>query len=273
VDLRARSLKEVHPRFQLFPWKFLLLTFPHEVSYCCDSCCRGASLGIRLVIAADVCFYRDGLAQALNKLDGLEVVAAVGTTDDALKIGGLTAFDVALVDMAMPASMAAIQGIRQTATHAHVVALGIGKEADHVIACAEAGAIGYVSRETSLKDLIRTIEAAGRGETLCSPKVAATLSERVAALAAARVVVPHTAHRLTVRERQIAELLKRGLSNKEIAHRLYIEVPTVKNHVHNILDKLGVRRRSEVSARVSDTIGDLSSPINLPDQASGVPLG
>jgi DNA-binding NarL/FixJ family response regulator len=88
-----------------------------------------------------------------------------------------------------------------------------------------------------------------RGEFLCSPGTAATLLRRVAALAAERHTADNGA-RLTPREQQVVRLIDEGLSNKEIARRLSIEVRTVKNHVHSILEKLQVRRRGEAAARM-----------------------
>jgi two-component system nitrate/nitrite response regulator NarL len=93
------------------------------------------------------------------------------------------------------------------------------------------------------------VRSVTRGETLCSPRIAATLFRRVAALAAdRRVGDERTLRRLTRRERQIVDLIADGLSNKEIAHRLQIEFATVKNHVHNILEKLQVTRRADAVA-------------------------
>jgi DNA-binding NarL/FixJ family response regulator len=95
--------------------------------------------------------------------------------------------------------------------------------------------------------LVATLESATRGEALFSPRMAASLLRRVAALAATQPS-PSAQVRLTPRERDIMRLLDEGLSNKEIAQRLGIEVATVKNHVHNILEKLQVHRRGEAAA-------------------------
>jgi DNA-binding NarL/FixJ family response regulator len=104
-----------------------------------------------------------------------------------------------------------------------------------------------VSREGSLEDLISALDSVSRGELLCPPRIAAGLRRRVAALAAARAPVGPRGH-LTRREAEVAGLIDAGLSNKQIAQRLCIEVPTVKNHVHNILEKLQVHRRGEAAA-------------------------
>jgi two-component system nitrate/nitrite response regulator NarL len=118
-----------------------------------------------------------------------------------------------------------------------------------ILECAEAGVAGYVTRNGSLADLIATIESVGRDEIIVSPRVAAALVRRLALLAAERRG-PSARRALTSRERDVVMLLEGGLSNKEIAERLCIEVTTVKHHVHNILKKLRVSRRGEAAAKL-----------------------
>jgi DNA-binding NarL/FixJ family response regulator len=104
-----------------------------------------------------------------------------------------------------------------------------------------------------LGELLVAVEDAARGEAHCSPRVAAALLHRVRMLGQTAPVVPQAeavANRLTSRELQIVALIAQGLSNKEIATRLMIELPTVKNHVHNILSKLGVKQRADAVRRV-----------------------
>ena len=116
-----------------------------------------------------------------------------------------------------------------------------------VVACAEAGVAGYVTRDASIDDLVATIDSVVRGEALLSPTVGATLLRGVAAPA---VGDRHDiGERLTAREWEVLDLVGEGLSNKQIAKRLEIETPTVKNHVHNILEKLDAHSRTEAAAR------------------------
>ena len=117
---------------------------------------------------------------------------------------------------------------------------------------------GYVGRGDSLEDLVAAVESAARGELHCSPKIAGSLVRRVAILAAGRAVVSLQG-RLTSREREIARFLEKGLSNKEIATALCIEVATVKNHVHNLLEKLNVHRRTHVAGAVRLTCSSSST--------------
>ncbi len=134
---------------------------------------------------------------------------------------------------------------------AKVVALAMPEVEPRLVALAEAGISGYVSREGSIEDLIAVIESVFRGEMLCSPRMAATLLRRVTALAAERQPARARA-RLTERQSEIVALIAEGLTNKEIAKRLCIELPTVKNHLHTIFARLDVSRRSEAAARARD---------------------
>jgi DNA-binding CsgD family transcriptional regulator len=116
-----------------------------------------------------------------------------------------------------------------------------------LIACAEAGIVGFVTRDASVDDLVDAIRNALRGEVICSARVSGLLFQRMAALSGA-TQAPSNMRLLTRRECEIAKLVYEGMSNKEIARSLRIASATVKNHVHNILEKLQVSRRSAAAA-------------------------
>jgi two-component system nitrate/nitrite response regulator NarL len=142
-------------------------------------------------------------------------------------------------------SLAAVRKLHDVVPGASFIALAVSETEDHIVAWAKAGVSGYVACDASAGELVTTITAVARGEAPCSPRMAAWLLKEVAALASAPDV-EEADNRLTRREREIVELIERGLSNKEIARDLHIALSTVKNHVHNILDKLQVSRRSHV---------------------------
>jgi len=223
----------------------------------------GQGTVIRVAIVADIRLYREGLARILERQPNISVVATAATSDGSLAPLSQLAPDLILIDMAMPDSPAAIRRVAVAAPGAKVVSLSVREGEDHgdVLASAEAGAIAYVPREASLEDLVAVIECAVRGEAVCSPRVAGALLRRIAALATDGRSDRVQAH-LTSREREIMGLIDEGLSNKEIAKRLRIEVATVKNHVHNILEKLQVHRRGEAAARVRG--GKPGDPGQLP---------
>lgn len=204
---------------------------------------------IQVVVVADIPLYREGLVRALGQEGPTRVVGAAAKLKEALSLISELRPDVVLVDVAMREGLGTLRAIGEVAPEAKTVALAVREAEADVIACAEAGALGYVPRDGNLNDLEAVIESVARGETLCSPRIAAGLLRRVAALAAERQPAPPDA-RLTARELEIADLLDEGLSNKEIAQRLSIAVPTVKNHVHRILDKLHVHRRAEAVSRL-----------------------
>ena len=154
--------------------------------------------------------------------------------------------DVVLYDLRCPS------GLRRPAppgqrAHVSVVALGLEESVEWVIACAEAGIAGYVTDSTSLDELVQRIEDAAHGDFHCPPHIAASLLHRLATIGPL-LGSPGAASRLTSRELEVAALLQEGLSNKQIAHRLTIQLATVKNHVHSILEKLETPTRSDAAA-------------------------
>jgi DNA-binding NarL/FixJ family response regulator len=198
---------------------------------------------------AEIRLLRDLLSETLRKRSAIAVAGAAATADEAIAQLEEMAVDIVLLDVHTPQSVDAIRLLAAAACEPRIVAISVPELEPEIIRCAEAGVAGYVTEDAGVAQLVAAVETVARGEMLCSPRVAATLLRRVAALAAERERTGPTA-RLTSRELEVISLIGQGLSNKEIAHHLSIEVSTVKNHVHNILEKLGARRRSEAVAQV-----------------------
>lgn len=138
-----------------------------------------------------------------------------------------------------------LRRFRCVAPECKVIMLEVPNQDETILACIEVGGIsGYVVEEGSFNDLIRTVRAISVGESICSPRLANLAFTRISTLAN-RFYDSRTSEIscLTRREQDIMEAIERGLSNKEIAGELKIEVSTVKNHVHNILDKLHLQNR------------------------------
>jgi two-component system nitrate/nitrite response regulator NarL len=192
---------------------------------------------ITVVILADICLYRDGLAEVLGKQDGVRVVGT-GAGDRAGVTTVLEADpDVALVDMAMVGSSAVVRSLAQAVPQVRILALAVPETDSHVLACAEAGIAGYVPREGTLEDLVATLHGVARGEAVYSPRIVAVLLQRLAATTTRQ---PATASdRLTTRETEIVDLIDGGLTNREIAARLCIELATVKNRPVPVPKRLG----------------------------------
>jgi len=214
----------------------------------------------RVLIVVGIRLYREGLAQLLDAQDGFTVV---GTADSgrgaAEQIEQLTP-DVALVEMGLTDLDAITAVLSSRSSPIPIVVMGIEDSDSDVLACAERGATSYVTRDASVQELTGTIQSAAKGEVICSPRTAGTLIKRVGTLAA-QLKPDVTTVPLTRREREVAALMGEDLSNKEIAARLRIEVATVKNHVHNVLDKLRVHRRTDAARVLGHVSRSTSRPL------------
>jgi two-component system nitrate/nitrite response regulator NarL len=199
---------------------------------------------IRVLIASDVRLYREALEQTLRGAPGIQVIASGADTEETLDHIRRHAPDVVLLDMSMDGAYALARHVGRSSKDTKVVALGMPEAETAVIMCAEVGIAGYVTRNGTTSDALEAIRAAARGEVRCSPKIAGFLFRHIAALSGERSSGDPVAG-LTAREMQILRLLQQGLSNKMISRTLGIELPTVKNHVHSLLGKLGVHRRAE----------------------------
>ncbi len=200
---------------------------------------------IRLFIVDDNRLFREGLVAMLAEQEGLVVVGTAASGDEALKQIRAIRPQMALIDIGMPDKdgLEVTEALRKDVPEVKVIILGMPDLSDEIMTCIEAGAVGYVLKEASFEYLIEVIRSADRGESFCSPRMAASLFSRVAELAGERT--PSSSVKLTPRELEVVNRIADGLSNKEIAGRLLIETQTVKNHVHNILDKLQLHNRLE----------------------------
>lgn len=203
---------------------------------------------MRVLVIGDIRLFRDGLAHYLRRVPNVTVVGVAKERTSAVSQCRELQPDVALVDMAMPEGMLAVREIGDIGAGIRVVALSIPDDGGAVIACAEVGVSAYVARDGSLDDLVSTLYDVMRGEAQVSPRIAGALLRRLGDVASGRCA-PTSSSPLTPREEEIASLVADGLSNKQIARRLRIRVPTVKNHVHNILEKLNASRRMEIARR------------------------
>jgi len=207
--------------------------------------------GVAVFIVADVALHRIGLARLLDPEAEVAVAGGSAPGPDALARIGELEPEIVLLDVPEPARLREARAIRAMLPGPRVVAVGVPETEDGILLCAEAGICGYVTPEASAEQLASTIACVARGELPCSARIAGTLMRRVASLASASPPAPPL-YALTPRERQVVELVAQGLSNKEIAHSLAIEVTTVKTHVHHLLEKLRLRRRGELAALAHD---------------------
>jgi len=202
---------------------------------------------VRTLIVIDVPFYRQGLQELLAKSGEVVVVGAASDAEDAERIVRFELPDVVLLDVGTVESVEVLRRIRRIEPTPRIVALAISETPESIMEWAESGIAGYVPRDASLAHLIRVLKGVVRDELYCSPRIAATMIRRLAALAASSRRSGDPVGDLSTREHEVFLLIARGLSNKAIASHLGIANATAKNHVHNILDKLSLRRRVEAT--------------------------
>lgn len=202
---------------------------------------------VRLLIVADVRLYREGILTSLSNRPPLLVVGAAATLEEALRLTASLSPHVVIIDMATRGRTSIVRGIRDAAPCVSIVGFGVEEIESEILACAEAGLSGYIPCDASIDELVTCIVSVCRGELRCTPRVAATLFRHLEVHDIGDPRVER--HVLTGREREVLGLIEQGLSNKEIALRLHIEVSTVKNHVHNVLEKLQVPSRLHAARR------------------------
>jgi len=207
------------------------------------------SPNVRLIVVADVRLHRESIVSGLSARDGFEVVGAASSAKEALDLVASTGPAIVVLDMVTQGSEDIARRISAAANDIRTLAFAVGDSERQILACVDAGVAGYVSREASLDDLAAAIDGVARGDLPVPPRIAATLFRRLGVIRRDEREAP--SQTLTARERQILLLINEGLSNKEIAARLTIEVATVKNHVHSLLTKMQVTTRGQAAARLS----------------------
>ena len=191
----------------------------------------------RIMLVDDHGVVRSGLGAFLSVNPDLELVGEAENGEQAVVRAGLLKPDVILMDLMMPVmdGVAAIQAIKQQHPHIQIIALTSFQEDELVQNALKAGAVGYLMKNVTARELAAAIKAAKDGKMTLSPEAAQ-------ALVRATQQVKET-NTLTEREHEVLKLMVEGLNNAEIAERLVVSLSTVKYHISNILMKLGVDNR------------------------------
>lgn len=203
---------------------------------------------IRISIISDVRFLRESLAEVLPSTSML-ISGLFADARDAIKLLASNQPDIVLLDAALPNGLAAVGEIRGVAWQLPVVVIAVAETAEEVIAWAEAGAAGYIPRTAGVADIVPLLVSIKRGEQPCPASVASGMLRRISNGGAPNGEYKNitSSAALTARETQIAQMIVGGMSNKDIARRLSIELATAKTHVHNILGKLNLQRRGQTA--------------------------
>jgi len=210
---------------------------------------------IRILLVDDQALFREGLSTLLSVQPDLAVVGEANNGQEALALAERLQPDVVLMDLRMPVldGVAATRSLKERQPDCRVIVLTTFDDDDYVFEGLRAGAVGYLLKDVSSETLVEAIHTAASGETFLQPSVAAKVVAEFARLSQHRparsqgLVEP-----LSERELEIIALVADGASNKEIAGRLFIAEGTVKNHVTNILGKLGVRDRTQAALKARE---------------------
>ena len=205
---------------------------------------------IRIAIIHHHRLLRESLAYALSQDPAISLCCQISNVDEIPRNWEGPCPDIVLIEMleASRPFLMRISTLKSECPGCRIIMLDVPECAETVLACIEVGgAMGYATKNGSLDDIFQTIRSVMSGEAMCPPRVANLLFSRVSELSRqVASVSSQPANGLTRREQAIVSAIEKGFSNKEIAVQLGIEVSTVKNHVHNILDKLHLHDRQSV---------------------------
>lgn len=207
---------------------------------------------VRVFVVSDVRLYRECLSRLIATEDALNLAGAARTAESPSRLRAGAHPDVVIVDAIQCLDLTVAREIASAAGEARVVALVAPDLEDDLLGLAGAGVSGFLSWEASSRQLVEIVEHAARGERPCSPDVADAILRQAGERSGGDLSFDGS---LTKREAQIADLVADGLSNKAIASHLSIELATVKNHVHRVLEKLEVHSRGEAAAKLTNRAG------------------
>ena len=210
---------------------------------------------IKLMLVDDQALFREGLRTLLSVYDDLEIVGEANNGQEAVERAPELRPDVILMDLRMPVldGVAATRQIHETMPATKIIVLTTFDDDDHVFDGLRAGAVGYLPKDVPSEKLVEAIRAAAQGQTFLQPSVAAKVVAEFTRLSTAPTQAAQPlVEPLSERELEILRLIATGASNKEIAGELFITEGTVKNHVTNILGKLGVRDRTQAALKAKE---------------------
>ena len=201
----------------------------------------------RLLIIGDIALFREGIENGLARTGQFHIVGSVDVRE-ALEILREQQVDVVVLDTSRRRASSQARQLLGVCPTLKIVAFGIDG-IDDALACAEVGVRAFVGEDGSVEEITEAARIAARGLSICPPELTARLLDRLAEIARASETRRHD--RLTERQDKIARMVADGLSNKQIARELSISPATVKNHVHAILGKFDLPRRSAIGSQLT----------------------
>ena len=203
---------------------------------------------VRVLVVDDQQLIRDGIASMLDVQTGISVVGTAKNGQDAIEQSIRLAPDVVLMDIHMPVmdGIAATENLRRELPGSQVVMLTTFDDDVYIIRSLQAGACGYLLKDIPVHDLAQAVQLAHSGVYQLAPEVAGKLVGNLKLQNSSKISEPST-YGLTKRELEVLILIANGATNREIAEKLFVSEGTVKNHVSNILNRLGLRDRMQAA--------------------------
>jgi DNA-binding NarL/FixJ family response regulator len=207
------------------------------------------------LLVDDQSLFREGLRTLLSVQPDFEIVAEAGNGEQALQMVETYRPDVVLMDLHMPVldGVTATKRLHAAQLDCQVIVLTTFDDDEHIFEALRAGAVGYLLKDVASETLFTAVRAAARGESILQPSVAAKVIAQFTHMTGPSVQPAQPLiEPLSERELEVLSIIAEGKSNREIASELYITEGTVKNHVTNILGKLGVRDRTQAALKARD---------------------
>lgn len=227
---------------------------------------------IRLLVVEDNRLLRDGITQMLNRQKDMIVVASAGNGETTLRSVASSKPAVVLLDLGLSNqnSLQLVATLRKTHPAVRIIVMDLIPMQEDVVIFVQAGVSGFIMKDATIDDFLRTIRSVARGTRVLPPILTGSLFSQIvdAAVTGAGRSRLKISVRMTKRERQVIQLVADGLTNKEIAHNLHLSPSTVKSHIHNILEKLALRSRVQIAnyARASGDFKEVTDSISLIDE-------
>ncbi|GAB3374102.1 hypothetical protein GCM10027431_26380 [Lysobacter rhizosphaerae] len=205
---------------------------------------------MRVAILTPVRLLGDVLARCMGGRSGIEILLVVSDMAEIRALFPANSVDAVLIDMTHPIDLDEVRSLAIAYPQVVLIALGLTEQRQDVIRCGRAGFTSYVSRDSTVEGLKKALHDALAGRLACPDEISGELLR--ALFRQEREVLGSDSQPLTRRESDVLRLIGRGLTNKEIARELGLSVATVKHHVHNVLEKLGLPRRTHAMRRVRE---------------------
>lgn len=215
---------------------------------------------INLAIISDIRLYREGLGKILNEIEGINVVGVIEGYKEIFTISEIVQLDVVLLDIRMRDSMAMAASVTSEYSSVKIIVTAVPDNDNNYLQCIESGITGYLLNDSTIDELIDAVKTVDKGSMYCPCAITQYILRDVKNKRDEKKInedksgYSKSFNLLTQRELQIVNLLTEGMSNKAIAKNLTIELSTVKNHVHNILVKMGVESRTQVACMLQETV-------------------